>query len=236
MKNETEKALQLIKESEQLVFMTGAGVSVPSGIPDYRSLDGVYSGIDQPEYLLSHTCLDKEPDKFYQFTKLLYHPQAQPNVIHRKMAELEKVKKDCTVITQNIDQLHDKAGSQNVLHFHGSLYDVYCRNCRQEVSAEDYLKSDRHEGCGGQLRPNVVLYEEMLDETIIAQSVEKILGADTIVIVGTSLRVYPFAGLIQYKNSNSHVILVNKEAVLMTGNDVQVLGDAADFFEKVVIE
>lgn len=236
MERETEKALQLIEKSERLVFMTGAGVSVPSGIPDYRSLDGVYSGIDQPEYLLSHTCLDKEPEKFYQFTKLLYHPQAQPNVIHRRMAELEKVKEDCTVITQNIDQLHDKAGSKNVLHFHGSLYDVYCRKCRQPVSVEAYLTSDRHEGCGGQLRPNVVLYEELLNEAIIQQSVEKIMSADTIVIVGTSLKVYPFAGMIQYKNSDSHVILVNKESVPMTDNDVQVLGDAADFFEKLVIE
>lgn len=140
---------EAIKQAEHIVFLTGAGVSVPSGIPDYRSENGLYAGMSSPEYMLSHTCLVREPEKFYQFvTENMYYPDAVPNTIHRKMAEIE-AEKNVTVITQNIDGLHEKAGSKKVVNFHGSLYHCYCQKCGRSVSASDYLQSDIHADCGG---------------------------------------------------------------------------------------
>lgn len=128
-----EQTLAKIRQAEKITFMTGAGVSTPSGIPDYRSLKGVYHGHDQPEYLLSMTALRNEPDKFYQFVKLLYHPEAKPNIIHQKMAQLE-ADKEIWVVTQNIDCLHRQAGSQQVVEFHGNLYECTCQRCNQSVA------------------------------------------------------------------------------------------------------
>ncbi|MGX6961869.1 NAD-dependent protein deacylase [Vagococcus xieshaowenii] len=225
-------AIQFIQQAKHLVFMTGAGVSVPSGIPDYRSLDGVYAGFEAPEYLLSHTCLKREPEKFYQFVKNLYHPEAQPNVIHQVMAELERTK-EVAVITQNIDSLHQQAGQKNLIEFHGSLYHVYCQQCGKSVPVTSYLDDDFHEGCGGPLRPDVVLYEEGLDENNVQHAIRQVMQADTIVVVGTSLRVYPFAGLLDYRSPDAKVILVNKEATQVSRDTLTVLGDATKFFEKI---
>ena len=127
------EATQAINESKSITFLTGAGVSTPSGIPDYRSLKGIYQGIEQPEYLLSHKAMVHEPQKFYSFVKKIYHPNAQPNVIHTEIARLEKHKKVWTV-SQNIDGLHEKAGSQQLVNFHGTLYHCYCRKCGKEVA------------------------------------------------------------------------------------------------------
>ena len=127
-----EDAVKMMQQAKHLTFLTGAGVSTASGIPDYRSLKGVYHGLDQPEYLLSHTCMLREPEKFYEFVQKLYHPDAKPNVIHERIAAMEK-EKDCWVVSQNIDGLHEKAGSQHCVNFHGNIYDCYCRKCHQKL-------------------------------------------------------------------------------------------------------
>lgn len=225
------QALEKIRQSKHLVFMTGAGVSVPSGIPDYRSLDGIYQGLDQPEYLLSRTCLMNEPQKFYTFVKNLYHPEARPNIIHQKMAALES-NHDVTVISQNIDGLHQAAGSQQVINFHGNLYDCYCMKCGQTVSVKAYMASDGH-SCGGQIRPNVVLYGEGLDPEAMTLSVKALEQADVVVVVGTSLKVYPFSGLIQYRHPSSDLIVINREVVVLFEDHLMVTGLAETFFEEL---
>ena len=232
MTEKIAKACDLIKTSQRLVFMTGAGISVPSGIPNYRSLDGVYAGVEAPEYLLSRTCLKREPAKFYQFVQKLYHPTAQPNVIHQVMAELAQAK-EVSVITQNIDSLHQQAGQKNLIEFHGSLYHVYCTKCGESVSVPNYLQAAYHQGCGGQLRPDIVLYEEGLAEDNVQAAIRRVMDAETIVVVGTSLRVYPFAGLLDYRSSEAQVILVNKEASNIGGQTLEIIGDATVFFEQL---
>lgn len=233
MNDNINQAVKKIKASRSLVFLTGAGVSVPSGIPDYRSLSGVYQGIAAPEYLLSRTCLKEEPDKFYAFVKKLYHPSARPNIIHEQIAALEK-EKSVTVVSQNIDGLHQAAGSQNIVNFHGSLYHCYCQNCGETVPVAEYLKSDKH-FCGGQIRPNIVLYEETLDEQNVSKSIQAIATADTIVVVGTSLKVYPFSGLIQYQAPNAELIVINQEPLYLNYPHLMVTEKAEVVFKKYLI-
>lgn len=228
--SQRKEAIQLIRESQRVTFLTGAGVSVASGIPDYRSMGGVYEGIEEPEYLLSRSCLMEEPQKFYEFVKQLYHPEAQPNVIHQKMAELAQ-NRAVKIVTQNIDQLHDKAGSQ-VINFHGSLYDCYCMACGQTVTVEDYLTSDCHYKCGGHIRPNVVLYEENLDSAIIESAIQAVEAGDVLVIVGTSFKVYPFSDLLRFKGG-SKVVVVNNEALSLAGDYLMITQDATGFFEEL---
>lgn len=201
------EAVQRISECDRITFLTGAGVSTPSGVPDYRSLKGVYHGYDQPEYLLSHTCLIREPDKFYTFVKKLYHPEAKPNVIHEVMGHLAGAE----IVTQNIDGLHQQVNADNCLGFHGSLSNVYCQKCLKTVSVAEYLKSDCHKGCGGQLRPNIILYEEALPQERLTRTTQVIGAAKMIVVVGTSLQVYPFAGLLQARNPQSTVMVINMD-------------------------
>lgn len=224
--------INLIKNSSRIVFLTGAGVSTASGIPDYRSMTGVYQGIEEPEYLLSHTCLMREPEKFYTFVKQLYHQTARPNIIHKKMKELESAH-DVRIISQNIDGLHDQGESQYVVNFHGSLYDCYCMTCQKNVASEDYLISDIHENCGGRIRPNVVLYEEGLSSEAIETSIEWVEAADLIVIVGTSFKVYPFSGLIDYRNPNSQVLVINNEAITLHHPHEFIQESAETFFSQL---
>ncbi|MEG2708782.1 MAG: NAD-dependent protein deacylase [Vagococcus sp.] len=226
------KGLELIKNSKNIVFMTGAGVSTASGIPDYRSMTGVYQGHENPEYLLSHTCLTREPDKFYDFVKGLYHPEAKPNVIHHKIKELEK-NHQVSVISQNIDGLHDLAGSSQVVNFHGNLNDLYCLSCGQTVDTKAYLVSDRHESCGGQIRPEVVLYEEGLSEEAIQRSIHYLSQADLVVIVGTTFKVYPFSGLIDYRHPDSKILVVNNEPISLFDEYTFVQTAAERFFEVI---
>ncbi|EHG1696981.1 NAD-dependent protein deacylase [Listeria monocytogenes] len=222
-----------LKKAEHIVFLTGAGVSVPSGIPDYRSKNGLYAGMSSPEYMLSHTCLVREPDKFYQFvTENMYYPDAEPNAIHTKMAEIE-AEKDVTIITQNIDGLHEKAGSKKVVNFHGSLYHCYCQKCGMSVTAQEYLKSDIHLGCGGVIRPDVVLYEEAISESAIDQSLAAIRQADLIVIVGTSFRVSPFCNLTDYRNKKARIFAVNKERISLPYPFEMMESDAVKVFEEI---
>lgn len=228
-----KEALALMRETEKITFLTGAGVSVASGIPDYRSIDGVYHGHEQPEYLLSHSCLVAEPTKFYEFVKNLYHPKAQPNAIHFKMAELAKNKKSVKIVTQNIDQLHQLAKSPTVINFHGNLYDCYCSRCGEKVKAEAYLNSDRHEKCGGQVRPDVVLYEEGLPEKTINAAVKAVHDAELIVIVGTSFKVQPFSSLVHYKQDHVPIIVVNQEEIYLQLPHLMLVEDAVSFFEEI---
>ncbi|HBM4072063.1 TPA: NAD-dependent protein deacylase [Listeria innocua] len=224
---------EAIKQAEHIVFLTGAGVSVPSGIPDYRSKNGLYAGMSSPEYMLSHTCLVREPEKFYQFvTENMYYPDAVPNTIHRKMAEIE-AEKNFTVITQNIDGLHEKAGSKKVVNFHGSLYHCYCQKCGRSVSASDYLQSDIHADCGGVVRPDVVLYEEAISESAIDQSLAAIREADLIVIVGTSFRVSPFCNLTDYRNKKARIFAVNKERISLPYPFEMIENDAVKVFAEI---
>lgn len=224
---------EAIKQAEHIVFLTGAGVSVPSGIPDYRSKNGLYAGMSSPEYMLSHTCLVREPEKFYQFvTENIYYPDAVPNTIHRKMAEIE-AEKNVTVITQNIDGLHEKAGSKKVVNFHGSLYHCYCQKCGRSVSASDYLQSDIHADCGGVVRPDVVLYEEAISESAIDRSLAAIREADLIVIVGTSFRVSPFCNLTDYRNKKARIFAVNKERISLPYPFEMIENDAVKVFAEI---
>jgi len=228
-KNEMEEA---IKASRNLVFMTGAGVSVPSGIPDYRSIDGVYAatGLKAPEYLLSRRAMLQDTEAFYAFVKKIYKPESRPNVIHNQMTKLSQ-EKSVTVITQNIDGLHRLAGSPDVIEFHGDLTHCYCERCKGMVGSEVFLASYVHENCGGILRPNIVLYDEGIDYGNMFRSEQALMKADTIVIVGTSFQVYPFAGLIDYANPRAKVYAINKEPISVSGLSGAYVGDAVDVFE-----
>ncbi|EIN8847282.1 NAD-dependent protein deacylase [Listeria monocytogenes] len=227
------KLNEALKKAEHIVFLTGAGVSVPSGIPDYRSKNGLYAGMSSPEYMLSHTCIVREPEKFYQFvTENMYYPNAVPNMIHTKMAEIE-AEKDVTIITQNIDGLHEKAGSKKVVNFHGSLYHCYCQKCGMSVTAQEYLKSDIHTDCGGIIRPDVVLYEEAISESAIEQSLAAIRQADLIVIVGTSFRVSPFCNLTDYRNKKARIFAVNKERISLPYPFEMMESDALKVFAEI---
>lgn len=226
---------QAFDAAKHIVFLTGAGVSTPSGIPDYRSKNGLYTGHRNAEYYLSHTCLAQEPEKFYDYVKQnLYYPQAQPNVIHTKQAALTQQGR-ATVITQNIDNLYRLAKTQHLIEFHGNLYRVYCQICGQEVAWQDYLQSPYHESDGGWLRPDVVLYEEGLNQVNVQRAVAAMQTADLVVIVGTSMRVYPFAGLLDYRAPQAQVVAINQES-LNLGIDYQMIQtDATSFFETLTV-
>ncbi|MCL2559640.1 MAG: NAD-dependent protein deacylase [Turicibacter sp.] len=222
---------ELICKGKNIVFLTGAGVSTPSGIPDYRSVSGLYtqSGMKRPEYLLSRRALLKDTADFHRFIKQLCQTEALPNVIHESMARLE-ASKNVTVITQNIDGLHSKAGSTNVVEFHGTLADCYCESCGVRVTTEAFIENYTHAGCGGTVRPDVVLYDEPIDGGNIDRSLAALFTADTIVIVGTSFQVYPFAGLIQYARNEARILTVNRDPVDVKA-DATFLGDAVAVFE-----
>ncbi|WP_086351023.1 NAD-dependent protein deacylase [Candidatus Enterococcus clewellii] len=227
-----ETGIEWINEAQSITFLTGAGVSTASGIPDYRSLTGVYQGLEAPEYLLSRTCMLQEPEKFYGFVKKLYHPEAKPNVIHQVMADFEN-HKDSWVVSQNIDGLHEKAGSQKRIDFHGSLYHCYCQKCGQQVSAESYVKEDRHEQCGGQVRPDIVLYEEGFEDETISKAVQAVANAELIVIVGTSFQVHPFCDLIFYAQPTAKILVINQTPVTIQKEAFFIETDAVKLFQQV---
>jgi len=208
-------ALQrIIDESANIVFFGGAGVSTESGIPDFRSEDGLYHTKYSypPERILSHSFFIQNPEVFYTFyrEKILYL-DAKPNPAHKKLAELEKLGKLKAVVTQNIDGLHQKAGSKTVYELHGSIHRNYCVECGKAYSAEfvKEVKGIPHCTCGGIIKPDVVLYEESLDGRTIQSAVSAIAKADTLIIGGTSLVVYPAAGFIDYFRGK-HLLVINK--------------------------
>lgn len=211
---ETERLQKMIEESERIVFFGGAGVSTESGIPDFRSADGIYHQKYRfsPEQVVSHTFFMKYPEAFYEFYKeKMMVLDAKPNAAHLKLAELEKAGKLTAVVTQNIDGLHQAAGSKWVYELHGSIHRNYCMSCGKFYDAK-YVKNS--EGvpkcsCGGVVKPDVVLYEEGLDEKTIRGAVEAIASADMLLIGGTSLVVYPAAGFIDYFRGD-HLAVINK--------------------------
>lgn len=208
---------EMIRQSSNIVALTGAGISVPSGIPDFRSATGIYrtaGGYTRTaEQLLSHTCFEKDTEEFYRFYKThMIYKGASFNKAHSYLKDLEEKGKLKAVITQNIDGLHFLAGSKNVLEFHGSVYRNYCTGCGRKYSVDFILQSPsipRCPVCGNIVRPDVVLYEEGLDENTVNASVKAISNADMLLVIGTSLAVYPAAGLINYYRGN-RLVLINK--------------------------
>lgn len=203
-----------IKESNYIVFFGGAGVSTESGIPDFRSVDGLYhmKYSDPPETILSHSYFMKNTAKFYEFyrDKMIY-ADAEPNITHKKLSSLESQGKLRGVITQNIDGLHQKAGSNKVLELHGSVLRNYCMSCGAFHPIEAIMSTDTIPrcNCGGIIKPDVVLYEEGLDQEIMTEAIRLIMRAELLIIGGTSLSVYPAAGLIDYYRG-SRMVLINK--------------------------
>ena len=211
-----KKLKDWVAESDNIVFFGGAGVSTESGIPDFRSVDGLYNQQWKypPETILSHSFFSKFPEEYYRFHRAkLVIKGVKPNRAHLRLAELEREGKLRAVITQNIDGLHQAAGSKNVLELHGSILRAYCSKCRKPYPADviNYGSGVPLCSCGGVIRPDIVLYEEALDQDILYRSVEFIRNADMLIVGGTSLNVYPAAGLINYYRGNK-LVLVNRSA------------------------
>ncbi len=204
-------------EARRIVFFGGAGVSTESGIPDFRSVDGLYhQKFDYPpEQILSHSFFLRQPEYFYRFYREKMLPlEAEPNAAHRKLAEWEREGRLLAVVTQNIDGLHQKAGSKAVYELHGSVHRNYCMKCRKFFGPEyvrDHTPLPRCDACGGLIKPDVVLYEESLDDACIQGAVEAIAKADVLIVGGTSLTVYPAAGLIRYYRGH-RLVLINRDA------------------------
>ena len=211
-----ETLQQWVKESNRIVFFGGAGVSTESGIPDFRSVDGLYHQKFEypPETIISHSFYVKNPEYFFRFYREKMLPLGfEPNITHQKLAQWEQAGKLQAVVTQNIDGLHQKAGSRKVYELHGSVLRNYCTRCGKFFSAE-FVKNGvgvPHCDCGGIVKPDVVLYEEGLDQEVIAKSVHAIRNADMLIVGGTSLTVYPAAGLIQYYRGD-RLVLINRDA------------------------
>ena len=217
MTNEVKKLKELIEGTDNIVFFGGAGVSTESGIPDFRSTDGLYHQEWKypPEVILSHTFYESNPAEFFRFYRAkMLAPDAKPNAAHLKLAEWEAQGKLRAIVTQNIDNLHQLAGSRRVYELHGSVHRNYCEKCGKFHSFDFILNSTGVPKCecGGTVKPDVVLYEEGLDQATIQGAVQAIADADVLIIGGTSLNVYPAAGLINYYRGNK-LVLVNKSAV-----------------------
>ena len=216
MDEKLETLRQWIAESHNIVFFGGAGVSTESGIPDFRSVDGLYNQqyAYPPETIISHSFYVRYPEEFYRFYKdRMLFADAKPNAAHRALAKLEADGRLKAVITQNIDGLHQMAGSREVLELHGSVHRNYCTRCGKFYSLDDVIRSEGVPrcDCGGTVKPDVVLYEEGMDSNTLEKSVRYIRQADMLIIGGTSLVVYPAAGLIDYYRG-SKLVLINKDA------------------------
>lgn len=235
---QTEELRNIIAESDNIVFFGGAGVSTESGIPDFRSVDGLYNQKYDypPETILSHTFYRRKTEEFYRFyrDKMLYL-DAKPNAAHTKLAELEKQGKVKAVITQNIDGLHQAAGSEKVLELHGSVLRNYCEKCGKFYDAQYILHSQDVPTCecGGGIKPDVVLYEEGLDNKTLTEAVSCIANADVLIVGGTSLAVYPAAGLIDYYKGNK-LILINKTPTPRDSiADMVIHGSIGEVFSQI---
>lgn len=220
---------QIIDESSRIVFFGGAGVSTESGIPDFRSVDGLYNQKYDvpPETILSHTYFVRHTEDFFRFYRdKMLCLDAMPNKAHLKLAEMESKGKLMSVITQNIDGLHQKAGSKAVRELHGSVLRNYCQKCHKSFSAEFILNSKGIPTCecGGVIKPDVVLYEEGLDDETVSNALMDIQTADTLIIAGTSLTVYPAAGFIRYFRGNN-IVLINRDATAMDSIATLIIRD-----------
>ena len=237
-----DEKIRTLKEwidgSDNVVFFGGAGVSTESGIPDFRSVDGLYNQKWKypPETILSHSFFERDPAEYYRFHRAkLVIEGVQPNRAHRRLAELEKEGKLRAVVTQNIDGLHQAAGSKKVLELHGSILRAYCSKCRRPYPAE---QMNHGEGvprctCGGVIRPDIVLYEEPLDEDVMSEAIHYIRQAEILIIGGTSLNVYPAAGLINYYRGN-RLVLVNRSATPYDSYaDLVIHANIGDVFSQI---
>lgn len=232
MDKNIEKLKKIINNSKNIVVFTGAGISVPSGIPDFRSSNGLYSekikGNISPETIISHDFFMLLPDEFYKFYKeKMIYASAKPNIAHKFFAGLEKQGKVSAVVTQNIDGLHQLAGSKNVLELHGSIYRNFCTKCHKAFDLDYILNSSgvpKCDKCGAVIKPDVVLYGEMLDGDVVNSAVKAIKSADTLIVVGTSLIVQPAASFVQmFKGKN--LVLINKSKTPLDSLATLVIND-----------
>lgn len=220
---------QRIEKARRIAFLGGAGISTESGIPDFRSESGIFKAVEAygfpPETLLSHSYFLRHTDVFYDYyRKFLLCPDAVPNEGHKALARLEQTGKLTAVITQNIDGLHQQAGSKNVLELHGSVYRNHCMKCNKAYTLADVMAQTGVPrcSCGGIIKPDVVLYEEELDPDTLRQSIQHIARADLLIIGGTSLKVYPAAGLADYFSGNSLVVINLSDTGRDTGADLVI--------------
>ena len=234
---------KILTKSENIVFFGGAGVSTASNIPDFRSSNGLFSKklnrSFTPEQLVSHTFFVRYPEDFFEFYKdKLVYPLAMPNDCHKALAKLEQMGKLKAIVTQNIDGLHQAAGSKIVYELHGSVHRNYCMECGEFYSSDYVLKSEGIpvcEKCGGRVKPDVVLYEEGLDDAVVSGAIEAISKADTLIIGGTSLVVYPAAGLINYFGGKN-LVLINKSTTQADKNANLVINDDIAVVMKKAVE
>ena len=238
MEDKTAQLREMIAGSDNIVFFGGAGVSTESGIPDFRSVDGLYNQKWKypPETILSHSFFERNPEEYYRFHReKLVVDGVKPNRAHLRLAQLEQEGKLKAVITQNIDGLHQAAGSKNVLELHGSILRAYCSRCRKPYPAE---KMNHGEGvprctCGGVIRPDIVLYEEPLDDDIVRRAIAYIRNADILIIGGTSLNVYPAAGLINYYRGKKLVLINLSETPYDSYADLIIHEKIGEVFSRV---
>ncbi|MDO4960316.1 MAG: NAD-dependent protein deacylase [Eubacteriales bacterium] len=243
---EIEKLKSWIDECSSIVFFGGAGVSTESGIPDFRSKDGLYNQHDirfdkyQPEYLLSHTCLIREPAVYFEFHRQKMDTRnVEPNDAHKYLAKLEEMGKLSAIVTQNIDGLHQKAGSKKVYEIHGKAYKNYCMSCGKDY-ADDYIFESaepipRCTKCGGVIRPAITLYEESLPEEDVELSIRAIRKADMLIIGGTSLAVYPAASFINYFNGK-YLVVMNRSRLshsVHSENELQINKNIGEAFREL---
>ena len=249
MEDKIKRLSEIIENSKSVVLFTGAGISVPSGIPDFRSASGLYnSGLTKygvsPEEAISHHFYKLYPELFFEFYKEnMVFKDAKPNIAHKFFAELEKNGKLKAVVTQNIDGLHEKAGSKNVFNIHGNVYENYCEECYEKYGLEFVLKQEGIpfcEKCGGIVRPNVVLYEEGLDQNVYQGAIDAISQSDTMIVVGTSLVVQPAASLIKRYFVGDKLVLINlqetpydKVADLVINEKIEKVVEQLKNLEKV---
>lgn len=236
---EIEKLREMIKNSDKIVFFGGAGVSTESGIPDFRSVDGLYNQQWDypPETILSHSFFMKKTEEFYRFYRAkMLCPNAEPNAAHLKLAQLEREGKLTAVVTQNIDGLHQAAGSKKVYELHGSVLRNYCMKCGKFHSVEFIMNSTGVPTCecGGVVKPDVVLYEEGLDDSVVNGAVNAIAEADTLIIAGTSLNVYPAAGLVRYFRGNNLVIINMSPTGMDSSADLLICGRIGEVLSAAV--
>lgn len=231
---------EIINDSEKIVFFGGAGVSTESGIPDFRSVDGLYNQKYDypPETIISHSFFVRNPEEFYRFYRdRMIYPNAKPNAAHKKLAELEACGKLAAVVTQNIDGLHGAAGSKNVIELHGSVHRNYCTKCGKfyPLSAITESAGIPKCGCGGTIKPDVVLYEESLKDEDIERAISAISAADTLIIGGTSLVVYPAAGLVRYFKGK-HLVVINKSEIKANNAELVINDSIGAVMDKIICE
>lgn len=246
MKKKIEKFKAFVAESKSIVFFGGAGVSTESGVPDFRSKDGLYNQHDvqfekyDPEYLLSHSCLVDHPNVFFEYYRQKMDARhVEPNITHEVLARMEEEGKLLAVVTQNIDGLHQKAGSKRVYELHGTTLRNYCSWCKKEYPSDYLFEIDMAVPkceCGGIIRPDVTLYEEALSEEAVNGAISAIANADMLIIGGTSLRVYPAASYVRYFQGE-HLVVINREELdvkLDEENDLFIKGSLGEVFRRKV--